>query len=167
MELAPVLDVAATTAGPAHPAVVVRLDLEAGARQLIADVLVATGMFAEPVDQEDRTPRRPRPGTAGLRLVRRPVADEEIRAVGDAGVADDGRHACRVRDHSRPRTLPDHPGSAYAGSPATCPLAATSASSRWATTARAPARAGMNRAASAPIPTTTAPTATAGCNPAT
>ena len=56
-------------------------------------------------------------------------------------------------------------GGCQAGSPtAGCAIGPSCA---WVACARAPARAGMNRAAIAPNPTTTAPTAMAGCNPAT
>ena len=91
-------DVTAPPARAALPAVVVRLDLQAGRRHLVADVLVAAGVFADAVDEQDRRPRRPRPGAARLGLVGRPVPDEKVRAVGCRGVADDGRHDGRVRD---------------------------------------------------------------------
>ena len=43
-------------------------------------------------------PGRPGPRAAGLGLVGRPVPDEQVRAVGDGRVADDGGHGCSVRD---------------------------------------------------------------------
>ena len=103
--LRPAFDVAAATARAAHPAVVVCRDLEAGAGQLVADVLVAPGVFAETVDQEDRAPRWTGPRAAGLGLVGRPVPDEQVRAVDGADVADDRGHGRSVRERAR-ATMP-------------------------------------------------------------
>ena len=58
--------------------------VEARAGQLVADVLVPAGVFAETVDQQDRGPRLARPRATGLGLVGWPVADEQVRAVGGA-----------------------------------------------------------------------------------
>ena len=57
VELGPALDVAAASARAAHAAMVVRPDIESGRGHLVADVLVATGVLAEAVDQQDECPR--------------------------------------------------------------------------------------------------------------
>ena len=50
------------------------------------------------MDDQDRRPRRSRPGTAGLSLIGWPAADQDVRAIGGVDVADDGWHAPSVRD---------------------------------------------------------------------
>ena len=64
MQLGPARDVAAPAARAAHAAVVVGPGLDAGRAQLVADVLVAAGVLAQAVDQQDRGPRRAGPRTA-------------------------------------------------------------------------------------------------------
>ena len=72
---------------------VVGLDGEAGRRHLVADVLVAAGVLAEAVDQQDRGPRRARRPFGG------PLPDEDVRAIGGGDVAEDGWHSVSVRDY--------------------------------------------------------------------
>ena len=88
--LRPAVDMAASAAGSAVAALVVGVRFKPGRGELVTDVLVATGMFAETVDDQDRRPRRTGPGTAGLGLVGRPVADQDVRAIGGVDMTDDG-----------------------------------------------------------------------------
>lgn len=56
VDLRPPIDVTATAARAAAAALVVGVDVEPGGRQLVTDMLVATGVLAEAVDEEDRCP---------------------------------------------------------------------------------------------------------------
>jgi hypothetical protein len=49
--------------------------------ELLSYVLIAAGVVAEAVDQQHGRPRKSGPGPSGLRLVGRPVANEQIRSV--------------------------------------------------------------------------------------
>ena len=164
VELRPVVDVTAPAAGSPVAALVVGGRVDAGARQLVADALVPSRVLSQAVHEKHRGPRGSGPCAPGLGLVDRPVSDEQVGAVGGRDVPDEGGHAGRVRDRSG-RVPCVGPGGCQAGSPtAGCAIGPSCA---WVACALAPARAGMNRAAIAPNPTTTAPTAMAGCNPAT
>ena len=68
------------------------MDVEAGGGHLVADVLVAAGVFAEAVDQQDRGPRPTGPRPTGRDAVGRPVSDEQFRAVGGVRGCNEGGH---------------------------------------------------------------------------
>ena len=61
VELRPAVHVAAPAARSAVPAMVVRPDVQPGRRHLVADVLVAAGVLAQAVDEQDGRPRPVRP----------------------------------------------------------------------------------------------------------
>jgi hypothetical protein len=173
--LRPLLDIAASPTRAAHATVVVGGHVEARTGQLVTDLLVAPRVLGEAVDEQDERPGFAGPRPTGFCLVGRPVPDEQVGAVGGRDVMDDRRHDRRVRDRSATHPAgslasadADAGGSigGQAGSP-TGPPASTRGSAGCVTVARAPAPAGMNSAARAPIPTTTAPTAMAGWSPAT
>ena len=65
----------------AHAPVVVGADVEPGRGHPIADVLVAPGVLAQPVDEQDAGPRRSGPGATGLDAVGRPVPGQQDRAI--------------------------------------------------------------------------------------
>ena len=97
MELAPSLDMAAPAPGPTVPTMVVGPRVQAGRSELLADVLIAAGVFAQAVDQQQMAPWPAGPRTAGRRLVGQPVPNQELGPVGGPGVADDGGHDGSVR----------------------------------------------------------------------
>ena len=164
VELRPVVDVTAPAAGSPVAALVVGGRVDAGAGQLVADVLVPARVLARPCTRSSEAhagPAHAPPASASSigqcrtsRSVPSAVVTCRTREGMRAGYAT-GRAAYPASDG----------GGCQAGSPtAGCAMGPSCAR---VACARAPARAGMNRAAIAPNPTTTAPTAMAGCNPAT
>ncbi len=73
-------------------AVVVRERFDARGRQVIADMLVAPGVLAEPVHEQQ----------SGPRIVGPPVPREQGEAIGGVRATRDGRHdAARMHDDGR------------------------------------------------------------------
>src|SRR6185503_5462443 len=80
VELRPAIDRGAWAAGGAEPTLVVGVGVDAGLRELGADVLIATGMLGEAVHEQHRRP--------WLAAADRPMADQEGRAVARRNVID-------------------------------------------------------------------------------
>src|SRR4029079_332258 len=89
VEEAPPIDVPLRATARAVATLVVCVGVDPGGGQVIADVLVATGVLAETVDEEQRRPR----------IGGRPVPREQLDAVRRDDTTDEGGHeAARMHD---------------------------------------------------------------------